>query len=81
MCPFPQRQACHSYLKFAKLLDHFIPGFVRSLDLSLKVLQVYLHLLLGSHSQCPLFPLILQLCLELSHLKDGVGLHYPGLLL
>lgn len=68
--PAPQRQACHPYLEFAKLLDHFIPGFVRSLDLSLEVLQVYLHLLLRSHSQCPLFPLILQLCLELPYLKD-----------
>lgn len=75
----PRGRACYSYLKFAKLLDNFISGFVCSLNLSLQVLQVYLHLLLCSHSKRPLFPLILQLRLEFSNLKDSAGLHYTEL--
>lgn len=59
-----------TYLQLAKLLNHFIPGFVRGLDLSFQILQVYLHFLLGGNSQCPLFPLVLQLSLQLPYLMD-----------
>lgn len=72
--PRVRQRRGRTYLKLAKLLDHLVPRLVRRLNLGFEVLQVYFQFLLRSHRQRPLLPLVLQLCLQLPHLVDGIGL-------
>lgn len=72
--PHVRQRRGRTYLKLAELLDHLVPRLVRRLNLGFEVLQVYFQFLLRSHCQRPLLPLVLQLCLQLPHLVDGIGL-------
>lgn len=57
------------YLQLAQLFDGFISCLVGSLYVNLYILQIHFQFLLGGDSQASLLPLILQLCLHLSHLE------------